>query len=123
MSRVNTKVMDALSLAATVYSKATDIGNCEHVAYQVLYTGADPNGTFQILVSNHHDDRKTVLEDIAAFESYAPTGFSITAADGSDASAGFMRLIELAMLGFRWVALRYTRVSGSGTMNAWVNAK
>jgi hypothetical protein len=91
---------------ATLTSTVTEIPYLDNVVYQATWSGT-PTGTFSVEVS---------LDGV----NYVPLGLSPTpSASGSASSA----IIELNQLGERFVRLVYTRIAGSGTLNAYIAAK
>src|SRR5687767_4867907 len=111
------KVVNAVSMGADVTSNVTIIQMIPYVSYTVAWTGT-PTGTFSVQVSNDYavDPSGAVLN---AGTWVALTLSASVAASGSDDSA-FIDIDGVAAYAIR---LKYTRSSGTGTLNATIAGK
>lgn len=97
---------------ATVVSSGIDLRHIEVGSVQAEWTGA-PVGDFTIEISN----------DIVAVGLTNPSQFvtNWTTYTGSTQAAGGGSgnwVWDIANIGYRWIRLKYTKTSGTGTVNA-----
>lgn len=108
------QIVTAGSLGASLTSNGIDLNQIVLASIQAVWTGGTVDGAFTIEVSN--DSVKidpTVTNQAANVVNWTTyTGSSVTAAGAGD----FAWLIS--DIGFRWVRLKFTRTSGTGTLNA-----
>ena len=109
----------AASLGATVNSNGVHINGVGLASVQAVWTGGgSPNGTFTVEVSND-DVAKASGADEAAnvtnWSTYPSSAIAIT----TDGDLSY----NLANFGYRWVRIKYTRTSGTGTINATLVTK
>lgn len=104
-------------MSASITSAVTIIQKLTYIGYSVSFTGT-PTGTFSVEVSNDYsvNGEGTVLN---AGTWTALTLSGTPAATGS-AGNGFIDIDGCSAYAMR---LKYTRTSGSGTLNVVVNAK
>lgn len=112
-----TKVITNESMGASVTSEPTILNQMSGAGYDVSWTGT-PTGTFSVEISNTiklGNDRSIVEPgNWTAVTLSAP----ITASGSADNA-----FINLAGLQAYAVRLKYTRTSGTGTLNAVICAK
>lgn len=85
---------------------ATCLGVQQNISYQAIWTGT-PNGTFSFEVSNDPADTPsnwTTLTEPSTFTSGDPAG----------SASSFM--FELVQCSFRWIRIKYTNSSSTGTL-------
>lgn len=97
------------SMASTnvIYSNIQDVSNTDNQGLEVSWTGT-PTGTLEILSS-----------ESGAF--FFPLTFDPPLSQPSGAAAGYG--VSLNQLPWRYVMLRYTNNSGSGTLTAYIGSK
>lgn len=110
-------VTDGNMSLASITSNPTNIAYMDNIVVQLNFTGT-PVGTFEIQVSIDYeqDDQGNVLN----------TGnWTALALSPNPAAAGSAATIflDLNQMGSMWVRVKYTRTSGTGTLNAFIAAK
>lgn len=107
----NKKLIDNVSMGASINSAAQQLDHIYGFSIQLVFTGT-PNGSFKMQCSN--DDVETGSQ-VVNWTDVANSAQAITAAgdmiynyDGSH---------------FKWVRLVYTRSSGTGTLNGQIYIK
>lgn len=112
------KVINAVSMAASITSEVTIIDNKTIIGYDVSWSGSTPVGTMSVQVSNSYSlDPDGSVRDSGSWTTL--TLSSSTAVSGNTGN-GF---IDIDITGAYAIRLVYTRVSGTGTMNAYVTSK
>ncbi len=118
------------SLAASVAGEASDISNTDNISVHIK-VGAGATGEFFIQASNIVD--QTVVGTGANF--YRGPGATdwvtipLVQADGTTAQtltvagSALQYLVNLSNLAHSFIRVIYTRTSGTGTANVWVNGK
>jgi hypothetical protein len=106
------------NLSGTIVSAVTIIQKLSLVSYSMSWTGASPVGVISVEVSNDYtqNGQGTVLNP----GTWNTLPLSAPTAVTGNSGVGFIDLDANAGFAMR---LRYTAVSGSGTINAFVNAK
>lgn len=104
----NKKIYDAASMGATVNSSGVDVSGAFLGSVQAVWSGGgSPVGTFTLEVSN---DEVSLPSSVVNWSTYAGSAVAI-AADGD-------LTYNVANLGYRFVRVKYTRTSGTATLNA-----
>jgi hypothetical protein len=92
---------------ASITSIGFNIANYDIAGLQITWSGSSPTGTL-------------VLNGSAYNGGYLPLpGFSVNSPSGSNGGT----LIDLTVTSMLWLQLVYTKISGTGTLNAWAFAK
>jgi hypothetical protein len=102
----NERILSAVSLGADATSAVADMDHMGMASIHAIWTGT-PTGTLSVQVSVNGVDWVA-----------PPTALSV-------AIAGAAGQVVWTMPDLTWKAVRviYVRTSGTGTVNAWVNAK
>lgn len=104
---------------ASIISPVTDIQGLDNVGYQVNFTGA-PVGTFSVEVSMDYQPGTSPNSPPANAGNWIPVTLSTpVTASGSPDNA----YIDLALLSAPYIRLKYTKTSGTGSLNAFIVAK
>lgn len=96
---------------ASCTSSVVDTNQLPVIGLQAVYAGS-PNGTIVVQVSG---DNVPLASSVTNWTTYPSSSQSIAAAGSF--------VWNIAPFGFRWVRLLYTKVSGTGTLNATFNGK
>lgn len=112
------KVIDNGSLSGNITSKVTIIQKLSLVSYEIVWTGTSPVGVISVQVSNDYEQNADGSTRVPG--TWADLPLSVTPAILGNSDSGFIDIEGLAGYALRLV---YTRSSGSGTINATVNAK
>lgn len=96
------------SLAADYTSSTINILYLDNIGIQLVWTGT-PTGTFIIQVSN----------DNTTWGTLSPTSPSTISAGGSASDAE----ISLNQLPWKYLRVKYTRSSGTGTLQGYITGK
>lgn len=97
----------AMAGTNVIYSQIVDYARMDNSGFEVTWTGTAV-GTFEILVSN------------SGVNFYALT-FNPALTQPAGVGGGYA--INITQLGFRWIMLRYTNASGSGTLTVYGELK
>lgn len=122
MSRKNFKqyqLLTAQTMAATFTSPVTMVQNMDNCSYQINFTTSDAVGSFAIQASD--DYKKEQPGDQVQNAGNWVTldiGGTPTAASANDTI-----LIDLNQLPFMAIRFVYTRVSGTGSLDAFISSK
>lgn len=116
--------MSTASLTSTV----TNIQYLDDIGYQFNWTGS-PVGNFQLQVSADYAQDGMSPPNVTNAGNWVPLTFTYW--DGSmfvtgtsiPTTVGSPIYIDLALLSAPWIRAVYTKVSGSGTLDAFVTAK
>jgi len=113
ISSLSKDILSSQSMGASFTSKGVDISKIDLLSIQAVWTGGgSPTGDFIVQVSN--DDVALSTPDQAGnvvnWSTYPSSTISITT-DGD-------LTYNIANIGYRWVRLKYTRTSGTGTIDA-----
>lgn len=111
-------VITNATMAASITSAVTIIQNLSMISYDISWTGSTPVGVMSVQVSN------TYSQNGDGTVRNAGNWTTLTLSDapsvsGNTGNGG----IDVDATGFYAIRLKYTRTSGTGTMNATINAK
>lgn len=106
-----------VSMASTINSNALSMKFQDNAYFQAIWSGT-PTGTFNIQISNDHQQDDAGNVQLAGTWETITLNTPITAA-GSANSAG----IVVNGIAAPWIRLNYTASSGTGTLNAYFSAK
>lgn len=105
------------SMAGNITSAVVEIKNQDNIGIQMIWTGA-PVGTFAVQVSmTFQEDSFGNVTNPGTWTSI-PLTPAITAAGSGDNA-----YIDLNQLSAPYVRVVYTRTSGTGTLNAFIDGK
>lgn len=96
------------SMAASITGPVTVIDRVDQLAYQVSWASANAVGTISVQGS---------VDGVTFYD----LTFDPPLAQPESDNGGY--LINLALIPFTYVRLKYTRSSGTGTLKAWLSAK
>lgn len=117
----NDAIFTSQSLGASVNSEAIPVDSLVYMDISATVTGATADGTLKIQVSN--DAPVTgQYSDVVNWYDAVSSGSIVPSTAVTVSGAGSHRW-ELKEFGYKWVRLVFTRVSGTGTINARFNAK
>lgn len=103
---------------ASVISAITNIQYMDNIGIQVNITSGSPNGSFNVQVSADHMEVNKVVTVDGIFIPLS-SQYAATVTSGSPSSVYF----DLTQLSSPYIQLLWTRVSGSGTFDAFVVGK
>lgn len=116
------RVINAVSMGASITSTPTNIQNLSDIAIQLNFTGT-PTGTFAIQGSNDFDATNmggSLPGATVNTGNWVPLDLSSTP---TASGAADVILINMNGLSFPWIRIVYTRTSGTGTLNAYLGGK
>jgi len=118
MTFATTKIADNASMGASLNSNGVDVGSAQNISFQAVWSGGgSPVGTFTLEVSN--DDVQRGLtnpsSNVVNWTTYSNSAIPISA----DGDLGY----NLENIGYRWARIKYTRTSGTATLNIQAVAK
>lgn len=100
---------------ATVTSTYADIRYLDNVGIQVKWTSASAVGVITVECSDNYNPDKNITGSWVAL-TFSP---ALT----QPASNNGEYLININQCPHAWIRVVYTKTSGTGTLNVWVNAK
>lgn len=103
---------------ATVVSNGIDMNQIALASIQAVYTGA-PVGTLTLEISNDI----VAIDPTVANQGAAVTNWSTYTGSSLAISAAGNFTYNLSDIGYRWIRVKYTKTSGTGTINATLSAK
>lgn len=106
-------------MSSDVTSLVTNINMISCVGYTISWTGT-PTGTFSVEVSQDYIQPVGVQPDQLNSGTWVPVTLSTSVAATGGADTAF---IDIDVTGAAYVRLKYTRVSGTGTLNATLAGK
>jgi len=109
-TRINTyKQFDSVAVSGTntYTSISSHIGQMHNLAFQVIFTGT-MSGTLQILFSNDNVN-------------FTPWTFSPALTQPTGSALSY--LVNMSLMAFPYVQVKYTNASGSGTMSVSMTSK
>lgn len=125
MARKNTlahyPILDGVSLGASfdTFSSPTNIDFLDNAGLQLSWdTGGTPLGVIEVFVSN--DPGNTNPQSEVPIINWTQLDFGNTIAISS---AETSHIINMNQLSFSWLAVRYVRASGTGTINGLLTVK
>ena len=101
---------------ASLTSSVSNINNLDNVGLQLNWTGS-PTGSFAVQVSIDY------LQDEFGNVQNAGNWTAISLNPSPVTSSGSPIYIQLNSISAPWVRVVYTKVSGSGTLQAWISGK
>lgn len=102
---------------ATVTSSVTNIQGLDNIGIQLNFTGS-PVGTFSIQVSmDYAQDNYGNVTDAGNW-----VGLTLSPNPAAEGSANQI-YIDLNQLSSPWIRVKYTKTSGTGTLNAFIAGK
>lgn len=113
---------------ASITSSVTNIQYLDDVGVQLNWTGS-PVGSFAIQVSADHAQDINSPPNVTVPGNWVPltftywNGSTFVTATTLPTTAGSPIYIDLALLSAPWIRIVYTKVSGSGSLNAFITAK
>lgn len=113
---------------ATLTSDVTNIQFLDNIAYQFNWSGS-PVGALSVEVSIDYAQDDMSPPNVTNTGNWTP--LTLTYWDGSafvtafsiPTSVGSPVCVDLALLSAPWIRVKYTKSSGTGTLNAYVSAK
>lgn len=106
------------NMSASITSEVTVITNVTMVSYSVSWTGTSPSGVVTIEVSN--DYSKNAAGQVQNAGTWTELPLSAACVVSGNSGNGMIELTDIPAFAIR---LKYTRASGSGTMQAIIVAK
>lgn len=121
---ISYKLSAAQSLAASFVSVATNIEYQDNVGYQFNVLSGSPTGALSVEISvDYNQDTNGNITNaghwVQLFQPDGTTPVQISLAAGLPASS----YIDMTQLSAPWIRFRYTRTSGSGSLDAFITAK
>ncbi len=110
-------IIASTSMGASITSAAVETRLQDNIGVQLHWTGT-PVGTFTVQISMDHLQDANGNIQVPGHWITLPLSPSITASGSPDDA-----YIDLNQLSAVYIRIIYTRVSGSGTLDAFVNAK
>lgn len=109
------RVVTNASMAADVTSLITNIQFLDNIYYQAIWSaGSTPVGVITVEVSASYDPTTNTAGTWDALT--LPVTANVSGNSGSIS-------LDLNQLSMPWIRLKYTRTSGSGTLNVYMSAK
>lgn len=112
--------------AASITSTVSSIEFLDDIGYQFNWSGS-PVGLISIEVSADH--KQDAQGNVTVAGNWVPLLFSywngsaFVTATSIPTSVGSPVYIDLALLSAPWIRAKYTKTSGTGTINAFITAK
>lgn len=106
------------SMASSIISEVTIVQNLSMLSYDVSWTGTAPVGVMSVQVSNSY----SINGDGSVRNAGSWTTLTLNSPTNVSGSTG-NGFIDIDATGTYAIRLVYTRTSGTGTMNAILNAK
>lgn len=111
------QIVTSGDMSGNITSDPTNIQFLDNVSMQLNFTGT-PTGTFTVQGSLDYQQTSPFAK--AAIGNWIDLTLSPSPAATGSAS---QILLDLNQLSFPWIRVKYTRSSGSGTLNAYISAK
>lgn len=96
-------VAGTMASTNVIYSNIMDVAKMDDIGLEVTWTGT-PTGTFEVMASNSGIN-------------FYPLTFSPTLDQPTGASGGYV--VNISVYAFKYIMLRYTNVSGTGTLTVY----
>jgi len=109
-------VVDNESMGADITSDVTIVQNISMISYDISWTGSSPVGVCTVEVS----DTYTQNGDGTVRNAGNWTALPISGAVSGNTGTGYM---DIGVVSSYAIRLKYTRISGTGTMNATITGK
>lgn len=106
-------------MSGDVTSLVTNINMISCVGYTISWTGT-PTGTFSVEVSQDYIQPVGVQPDQLNSGTWVAVNLSVPVVAAGTADTAF---IDVDITGAAYVRLKYTRTSGTGTLNAFIAGK
>lgn len=103
---------------ATITSLVTIISNCSMVSYALSWSGTSPVGTISVEVSNDYSQNGQGAVSNAG--TWTPLTLSAGTSVSGNTGTGFIDIVQSSAYAIR---LKYTKTSGTGTLQATLKAK
>lgn len=104
-------------MAADVISTVTIINNLSMASYQVTWSGSSPVGTLTVEASNDYSlNAAGAVANAGTWNTLPNMSAPVSGNTGNG-------VFDITQTGIFAIRLHYTRVSGSGTLNATINCK
>lgn len=111
------KVIDAVSMAASITSEVTIIQKLSMISYDIAWTGTSPVGSITVEVSNSYvKDASGVVSVAGNWTTLPVSAMSVSGNSGN----GFLDIDAISAYAIRLV---YTRTSGTGSLTVIINGK
>lgn len=107
-------VINAVSMGATITGAAVNIQYLDNISIQLIFTGS-PVGTVSLEGSLSYAQSSTGAVINAG--TWTPLGVTYAISAAGDL------LIDLNEMSFPWIRIKYTRSSGSGTLDGYISGK
>lgn len=106
------KIIDngAMTGTTAIVSTVLNMEGCDNIGLEAEWTGT-PVGTFSVEASNQYDPATAPNVTFKAVTLASPP------ANPAGSASGW--LLDLNQIPFKWVRLRYTNSSSTGTLNVW----
>lgn len=106
------QILAAGDMSASLSTNGVDMLSLPFGAIELVWTGT-PTGTFTV------DGSIDAVTSPSGVTNWFNTGTTVTAPAGSASST----LVNLTTIGYRWIRVSYTRVSGSGSLAVTIFGK
>jgi len=106
------QMISAGDMSSSITSPGVDLQDVPLASIQAVWTGAAPVGTLILQTSGDIVATQNLVTNWSDF-----SGSSVAVSGNGDV------MYNLANAGYRWVRIKYTRTSGTGTINAILSAK
>ena len=112
------KVIDNVSMAGNIISAVTVVSQLTMISYDITWAGTTPVGVMSVELSNSYS--LNVDGSVRNAGDWTTLTLSSTPSVSGNTGHGF---IDIDATGAYAMRLVYTRTSGTGVMNAVINAK
>lgn len=118
------QVITSGAMTANITSAVTILGSLSRFSYEISWAGTSPVGTVAVQVSNSYSVLPTgVVNNAGTWTTVAvPSGTSTALTIAVTGNSGNL-IIDPVVSAAYAVRLLYTFTSGTGTLNAYINAK
>jgi hypothetical protein len=102
---------------ASITSAVSNIEFLDNIGLQLIFTGT-PTGTFSVELSiNYSQDQQGNVTNTGT---WTPMTFSSTPVASGAAGSVY---IDINQISAPWMRVKYTKTSGTGTLQGWLTAK
>ena len=112
------QVITNASMAGNITSIVTIVDNMSMISYDISWTGSSPMGAITVEVSDTYS--QNAAGGVKNAGTWTELPLSAAGTVSGNTGTGFISLSQIPAYAVRIV---YTRSSGTGTLNAFVNAK